>query len=127
MNELNLIEVIPKVDDKVIIETLTRIGIGNKVQKVIYPSCYLYKEDGRYYIVHFKELFLLTRENAYNSICEDDVLRKNAVIFCLKNWGLIDIEEEKITPYNKFVFVLPHKEKNDWKISHKINLKALGI
>jgi hypothetical protein len=125
--ELNLLEIIPLVDLKVIKETCNRIGICNKKKKILYPSCYLYEKDNKCYLVHFKELFLLTRESAYNSVCEDDILRKNAIAFCLKNWGLIDIEEEKIIPYNRFVFVLPHNQKQDWKISHKFNFRSIVL
>jgi len=122
-----LLEVKVLVDDKVIKETLNRIGIANKKEKVLYPSCYLYEKDGKFYLVHFKEMFLLTRPAAYNAICEDDVLRKNAIAFCLKNWGLIDVPNELIEPHNKFVFVLPHNQKNEWKISHKFNFRSVLV
>jgi len=126
MNELNLVEVTLLADEKVIKETCNRCGIANKKQKILYPSCYLYEQDGTYYIAHFKELFMLTRDNGYNNISEEDITRRNAVIFCLKNWGLIDVEEKEIEPHDIFVFVLPHKEKRDWRISHKINLFSIN-
>jgi hypothetical protein len=121
MNDLLEIELL--VDPKVVIETCTRIGIANKAKKILFPTCYLYQQDSKYYLVHFKELFLVTRDNAYNNICEEDILRKNAIAFCLVNWKLISVDLEKITPYNKFVFVLNHKDKSEWQISHKINLR----
>lgn len=119
---LEMIEVYPNVDIQVIQETLTRIGIPNKKEKLLYPSCYLYEENEKFYIVHFKELFLITRENSYNAVCEEDIQRKNAIIFCLKNWDMIDVEMELIEPHDKFVFVLGHTEKSEWQIKHKFNI-----
>lgn len=121
----NLLEVELLVDKKVVVETLNRIGIANKKLKVLYPSCYLYEADDKYYLAHFKQLFLLTRDNAYNNICEEDIMRRNAVAFCLKNWSLINVEDEAIEPHNKFVFVLSHTDKRDWRVSHKFNVKSL--
>lgn len=126
MNNVDLLEVKLLVDKKIIIESLSRIGIANKKTKVLFPSCYLYEDNGRYYIAHFKQLFLLTRNDSYNNICEEDIIRRNAITFCLKNWKLIDIEDEKIQPYNKMVFVLPFKEKKNWRISHKFNFKSIN-
>jgi len=125
MKVKDLLEIKVLVDEKVVKETLNRIGIANKKKKVLYPSCYLYEEDGKYYLAHFKQMFLLTRETAYNAICEDDILRRNAIAYCLRNWGLIEVDEEKIDPYNKFVFVLPHSQKKEWKISHKFNFRTI--
>jgi len=122
----DLLEVKVLVDDKVIKETLNRIGIANKKKKILYPSCYLYEQDGKTFLVHFKQMFLLTRDSAYNSVCEDDLLRRNAIAFCLKNWGLIEVGDEEIEPHNKFVFVLPHNQKMEWKISHKFNFKTIN-
>ncbi|MEM4260966.1 MAG: translational repressor RegA [Candidatus Woesearchaeota archaeon] len=122
-----MIEVTLKTDKKVIIETLTRIGIANKKKKIIYPSCYLYEKDGKNYICHFKELFKLTRKNAYDTMCEDDNLRLKATCFCLKTWGLLEVDDSSIDPHNKYVFVLNFKDKPEWKISHKFNIKNLYI
>lgn len=122
----NLLEIKILVDDKVIKETLNRIGICNKKKKILYPSCYLFDKDGKYYLVHFKQMFLLTRDSAYNAICEDDLLRRNAIAFCLKNWGLIEVDSSAIEPHNKFVFVLPHNQKQEWKVSHKFNFRTIN-
>ncbi len=121
----NLIEVKLKVDKKIVIETLSRVGIANKKEKVLYPSCYLYEKDDKNYIVHFKRLFLLEKENAYDNICEEDILRRNAIIYCLKQWNLIDVDESTIEPHNKFIFVLSHAKKSDWSIEHKYNINRL--
>jgi len=126
MDIQDLLEVKVLVDDKVIKETLGRIGIANKKKRILYPSCYLIEEDGRYCLAHFKQLFLLTRDTAYNAICEDDLLRRNAIAFCLKRWGLIDVPDEEIEPHDKFVFVLSHGQKQDWNISHKFNFRTIN-
>jgi len=126
MEVQDMLEVNVLVDDKVIKETLNRIGIANKKQQILYPSCYLYTdEEDKKFIVHFKQLFLLTRDSAYNAMCEDDILRRNAIAYCLRNWGLIEVKTEEIEPYNKFVFVLPHTQKENWTISHKFNFRSL--
>lgn len=117
-----LIEIKPTADIAVIKETLSRCGIANKKKKILYPSCYLYEAFGVYYIAHFKQLFLLTRQDGYNNLCEDDLARRNGIIFCLKNWGLIDIDESLIEPHDKFIFILPFKEKSQWTISNKFNI-----
>jgi len=128
IKDLLEITILSGVDNKVIKETLNRIGIANKKKKILYPSCYLYTgEDDRFYLVHFKQMFLLTRDSAYNALCEDDLLRRNAIAFCLKNWGLIEVNNEEIEPHNKFVFVLPHNQKHEWKISHKFNFRTINI
>jgi len=120
-----LIEVKLKNLDKVIKETLSRIGIPNKKEKILYPSCYLYEQDGKHYIVHFKKLFMLEREDAYDNMCEEDIERRNAIIYCLKQWGLIEVDESTIEPHNKYVFVLPFKEKKSWQLKHKYNVRTL--
>jgi len=124
--ENNLLEVKILVDDKVIKETLNRIGVANKKEKILYPSCYLYEKEGKYYLVHFKQMFLLTRETAYNNICEEDILRRNAIAFCLRQWALIEVDEEKIMPHDRYIFVLPHNQKAEWKISHKFNFRDIN-
>ena len=120
MVRVNLIET-----KNVIKETLTRIGIANKKERILYPSCYLYEKDDLFYIVHFKQLFLLTRNNGYNNVSIEDIARRNSVIYCLKTWGLIDVDDKEIMPHDKFVFVLSHKDKPYWKINHKFNISIL--
>lgn len=110
------------VDGKIVKETLERIGIANKKEKVLFPSCYLYYVNGESYILHFKQLFLMTRKESYDNISNEDIKRLNSIIFCLVNWGLIEIDEE-LGEHDKFVFVLPYKYKNEWIIKHKFNLK----
>ena len=75
-----------KMEPNRIKETLTRVGIINSAKKEIYPSCYLYEEDGEYFLLHFKELFPILRDDAYCSMEEDDCIRKNAIAKCLIKW-----------------------------------------
>ncbi len=124
--EMNLLKIELLEDNKVVMETLNRIGIANKQKRILYPSCYLHEIDGETYLVHFKQMFLLTRDNSYKNISDDDLVRRNAIAFCLKNWGLIDVPDEDIEPHNKYIFVLPHREKNEWRIYHKFNFRNLN-
>lgn len=117
-----LIEITPTADIAVIKETLSRCGIANKKKKILYPSCYLYEAFGVYYIAHFKQLFLLTRQDGYGNLSDDDIKRRNAIIFCLKNWGLVDVNDDDINEHDMFVFVLPFKEKNCWTVCNKFNI-----
>jgi len=132
MSELkNLIEVELLKDSNVVVETLTRLGIANKKKNILYPTCYLYPELEKFYIVHFKELFLLTRPNGYNNMSIDDYGRKNSIVWCLAQWGLIklpdDFDMSIIEPHDTFIFVLPYKEKAFWDIQDKFNMKNLKI
>lgn len=129
MSEIkHMVEVVLKTDTKIIKETLSRIGIANKKKNVLFPSCYLYANFEKFYIVHFKEMFLLTRANGYNNISEKDLERKNSIIFCLENWGLIDVvDKSTIDPHNEYVYVLPHKDKHKWSIEHKFNLNGTEV
>ena len=120
----NLLNIIPLVDIKVIEETLNRVGVANKKEKILYPSCYLWKIENYYYLMHFKQLFFLTREEGYDNISQADLTRRNAIAFCLKNWKLIDVDGEKIKNKDEFVFVLPFSEKPNWTIQHKFNIKS---
>ena len=118
-----MVEIKLKADRKVIEETLSRIGIPNKKKKIIYPSCYLYEKDEKFYLVHFKQLFILERENAYDNICEEDFIRRNSIAYCLKQWDLIEVDEEKIDPHTSYVFVLKNKDRKEWTIKHKYDLR----
>ena len=122
-----LIEVEPLCDIAVLKETLSRIGIANKKQKILYPSCYLYEAFDTFYIAHFKQLFLLTRQDGYGNLSNDDIKRRNAIAFCLENWGLINIKGEEIQDHDMFVFVLPYKEKHLWTICNKFNINSVEI
>ena len=118
--ELGLLKIELKSNEKIVQESLTRVGVGDRKKKILYPSCYLVKHEGDYYLAHFKEMFLL-RDGGYDNVSDEDIKRRNAIAFCLKSWNLIDVDIETIKPHDTFVFVLPFKEKALWKISHKIN------
>ena len=70
--------------------------------------------------------FSSNKQEKYSiNICDDDIIRRNAIAFCLKNWKLIDVEDTEIEPHNKFIFVLSHDNKENWCISHKFNFRML--
>ncbi|QPB08197.1 translation repressor [Synechococcus phage S-H9-1] len=104
-------------------ETLTRIGVASRKEKKIYQSCHILHKQGKYYIVHFKELFALDGKNTNLSL--NDVQRRNRIIQLLSDWGLISVvDAEKISdlaPLNQ-IKVLSFKEKNDWTLESKYNI-----
>ena len=104
-------------------ETLTRIGVASRKEKKIYQSCHILHKQGRYYLVHFKELFAL--DGKYANLTQNDVQRRNRIIQLLCDWGLITVlNADKITdiaPLNQ-IKVLAYKEKNDWILETKYNI-----
>ena len=106
-------------------ETLTRIGVASRKEKKIYQSCHILHKQGKYYIVHFKELFALDGKNTNLSL--NDIQRRNRIVQLLVDWGLVTINDdskEKITdlaPLNQ-IKVLSFKEKNDWTLESKYNI-----
>ena len=106
-------------------ETLTRIGVASRKEKKIYQSCHILHKQGRYYIVHFKELFALDGKRA--NLTQNDVQRRNRIIQLLCDWGLVTvINLEKVTdiaPLNQ-IKVLSYKDKGDWILETKYNIGA---
>jgi hypothetical protein len=106
-------------------ETLTRIGVASRKEKKIYQSCHILHKQGKYYLVHFKELFALDGKHA--NLTVNDVQRRNRIIQLLADWGLITIvKPEKITdiaPLNQ-IKVLAYKDKADWILETKYNIGA---
>jgi len=104
-------------------ETLTRIGVASRKEKKIYQSCHILHKQGRYFIVHFKELFALDGKHA--NLTQNDVQRRNRIIQLLSDWGLITIiNVSKITdiaPLNQ-IKVLAYKEKHEWILETKYNI-----
>ena len=104
-------------------ETLTRIGVASRKEKKIYQSCHILHKQGKYYIVHFKELFALDGKNTNLSL--NDVQRRNRIIQLLSDWGLITVVDaskiEDLAPLNQ-IKVLSFKEKNDWTLESKYNI-----
>jgi 2-polyprenyl-6-methoxyphenol hydroxylase-like FAD-dependent oxidoreductase len=106
-------------------ETLTRIGVASRKEKKIYQSCHILHKQGRYYLVHFKELFALDGKHA--NLTLNDVQRRNRIVQLIADWGLVTIlKPEKITdiaPLNQ-IKVLAYKEKDEWILETKYNIGA---
>ena len=105
-------------------ETLTRIGVASKKEKTLYQSCHILHKQGRYFIVHFKELFAL--DGKPSNMSESDTARRNTISNLLKEWELVDLvkseqTENPIAPISQ-IKVLPYKEKNEWELVAKYNI-----
>ena len=105
-------------------ETLTRIGVASKKEKPLYQSCHILHKQGRYFIVHFKELFAL--DGKPSNMSESDTARRNTISNLLKEWELVDLvkseqTENPIAPISQ-IKVLPYKEKNEWELVAKYNI-----
>ena len=104
-------------------ETLTRIGVASRKYKTLFQSCHILHKQGKYYIVHFKELFAL--DGKTSTLTSNDIQRRNTIALLLSDWKLIEIVG-KIEPENKAplsqIKVLPFKEKKEWKLSAKYNI-----
>ena len=104
-------------------ETLTRIGVASRKEKKLYQSCHILHKQGRYYLVHFKELFAL--DGKHTNLTVNDVQRRNRIVQLLADWGLITvISPEKITdiaPLNQ-IKVLAFKDKGEWELETKYNI-----
>ena len=106
-------------------ETLTRIGVASRKEKKIYQSCHILHKQGKYYIVHFKELFALDGKNTNLSI--NDLQRRNRIVQLLLDWGLVSIVEQSkekiadLAPLNQ-IKVLSFKEKGEWTLESKYNI-----
>ena len=107
-------------------ETLTRIGVASRKDKTLYQSCHILHKQGRYFIVHFKELFALDGKTA--DLSENDLQRRNTIAKLLVDWGLIVISNaENFTDYAPLsqIKVISHKEKDDWKLETKYNNRKI--
>lgn len=104
-------------------ETLTRIGVASRKEKKLYQSCHILHKQGRYYIVHFKELFALDGKKA--NLTVNDVQRRNRISQLLADWGLITVVDaekiQDIAPLNQ-IKVLSYKDKNNWVLETKYNI-----
>jgi hypothetical protein len=106
-------------------ETLTRIGVASRKEKKIYQSCHILHKQGRYFLVHFKELFALDGKHANLTI--NDVQRRNRIAQLLADWGLVGVVDairiQDIAPLNQ-IKVLSFKDKGDWILETKYNIGA---
>jgi hypothetical protein len=105
-------------------ETLTRIGVSSRKEKVLYQSCHILHKQGKYYIVHFKELFAL--DGKPSNITENDIQRRNAIANLLEEWGLVKILNRKVIEDNLApihqIKIISFKEKDDWELIPKYNI-----
>ena len=108
-------------------ETLTRIGVASRKEKKLYQSCHILHKQGRYFIVHFKELFALDGKHA--NLTVNDVQRRNRIVRLLLDWGLVTVVDEErildIAPLNQ-IKVLAYKDKSDWILEQKYNIGNKG-
>tara|TARA_B100000003_G_scaffold118985_1_gene106646 strand:+ start:63 stop:506 length:444 start_codon:yes stop_codon:yes gene_type:complete len=104
-------------------ETLTRIGVASRKEKKLYQSCHILHKQGRYFIVHFKELFALDGKHA--NLTVNDVQRRNRIVRLLADWGLITVVSPDavldIAPLNQ-IKVLAYRDKSDWVLEQKYNI-----
>jgi hypothetical protein len=120
-----LVEVTLKTEDDFlkVRETLTRIGVASRKTKTIYQSCHILHKQGRYYIVHFKELFAL--DGKPSNFGEEDKARRNTIANLLAEWDIVKLVDEKskepVAPLSQ-IKVLPHREKNEWNLIAKYNI-----
>ena len=105
-------------------ETLTRIGVSSRKEKVLYQSCHILHKQGRYYIVHFKELFAL--DGKPSNLSENDIQRRNAIARLLEEWGLLKIVNQEVIGDNVAplhqIKIIAFKEKDDWQLITKYNI-----
>ena len=104
-------------------ETLTRIGVASRKEKKIYQSCHILHKQGRYFLVHFKELFALDGKHA--NLTTNDVQRRNRIAQLLSDWGLVEVlnveQIKDIAPLNQ-IKVLAYRDKGDWILETKYNI-----
>ena len=105
-------------------ETLSRIGVASKKEKTLYQSCHILHKQGKYYIVHFKELFLL--DGKQSDFSDDDKARRNTIANLIHEWELADLVDESktenpVAPLSQ-IKIISHKEKNDWTLVTKYNI-----
>jgi len=105
-------------------ETLTRIGVASRKDNILYQSCHILHKQGKYYIVHFKELFAL--DGKPSNFSDDDIGRRNTIANLLEEWGLVEIVNPKTcdspqAPLSQ-IKILPYKDKDDWELVAKYNI-----
>lgn len=104
-------------------ETLTRIGVASRKENKLYQSCHILHKQGRYFIVHFKELFLL--DGKKSNLEDNDIARRNTIVTLLSDWGLVQIIDRsklgECAPLRQ-IKIIPHKEKNEWELCTKYSI-----
>ena len=102
-------------------ETLSRIGVASRKERKLYQSCHILHKQGRYYIVHFKELFAL--DGKQTNLSDNDIARRNTIANLLRDWGLVTImgSAEPLAPLSQ-IKIISFKEKNEWILETKYNI-----
>ena len=104
-------------------ETLTRIGVASRKENKLYQSCHILHKQGRYFIVHFKELFML--DGKKSNFEESDVERRNTIVTLLSDWGLLRVADktaiQACAPLRQ-IKIIPHREKSEWELCAKYNI-----
>ena len=102
-------------------ETLSRIGVASRKERKLYQSCHILHKQGRYYIVHFKELFAL--DGKETNLSENDIARRNTIANLLKDWGLVEVlgASEPVAPLSQ-IKIISFKEKDEWILETKYNI-----
>ena len=124
-NASDMVEVVLKSPDDFlkVRETLTRIGVASRSEKKLFQSCHILHKQGRYYIVSFKELFLL--DGKTSDFSENDMQRRNRITKLLSDWGLVNlVNEDKIENVCSMsqIKIIPHKEKSEWELIPKYQI-----
>ena len=102
-------------------ETLSRIGVASRKERTLYQSCHILHKQGRYFIVHFKELFALDGKDT--NLSENDIARRNTIANLLKDWGLVEVlgASEPVAPLSQ-IKILAFKDKDEWTLETKYNI-----
>lgn len=126
ININDLVEVRLKEPDdfKIIMETLSRIGVASRKENTLYQSCHILHKQGRYFIVHFKEMFLL--DGKRSDFSEDDKARRNTITNLLSEWGLVELvdptkTEDPVSPLGQ-IKIISHKDKENWNLVAKYTI-----
>lgn len=124
-NPLKMLEIVlTEPDDFLKVrETLTRIGVSSRRDNTLYQSCHILHKQGRYFIVHFKELFLL--DGKKSNLEENDIMRRNTIAILLQDWGLVDIQNKDMVKDSapmRQIKIISHKDKVNWNLQPKYNI-----
>ena len=124
-NASDMVEVVLKSPDDFlkVRETLTRIGVASRSEKKLFQSCHILHKQGRYYIVSFKELFLL--DGKTSDFSENDMQRRNRITKLLSDWGLVNLVNEEVIENvcsMSQIKIIPHKEKSEWQLIPKYQI-----
>ena len=115
-------------DERVIEETLSRMGIPDIKNKKLYQSCHLFKVFGDCYIVHFKQMFKWTTKNGepgFGNVSQEDLNRRDSIAYCLWKWKMVDFDISLLDSHDTRIFVVPYKDKYEWTCVPKIDMRNI--